>query len=63
MDEKYWTGVKEERQAEFLVYDFFPWTAVTELGVMSQTTENQVFQALARSTHRPLVSRKPHWYY
>jgi hypothetical protein len=27
MDRTYWSDVKEERQAEFLVKDFFPWTA------------------------------------
>jgi hypothetical protein len=36
MDVKYWTHwthVEEERQAEFLVHDFFPWTAVEAVGV------------------------------
>lgn len=63
MNEKYWTEVKEERQAEFLVYGLFPWTAITEIGVMTQNTESRVFQALARCNYRPLVRRTPDWYY
>lgn len=63
MGERYWSEVKEERQAEFLVYGFFPWTAVTEVAVMSQATANLAFQALSSSAHRPLVTQKPAWYY
>ncbi len=63
MNERYWTEVKEERQAEFLVYGFFPWTAVTEVAVRSQATAERAFQALSSSAHRPLVTQKPDWYY
>jgi hypothetical protein len=63
MGERYWSEVKEERQAEFLVYGFFPWTAVTEVAVMSQATANLAFQALSSSAHRPLVTQRPDWYY
>lgn len=58
-----WPAVREERQAEFLVYGFFPWTAVIEVAVMSQSTESRVIQALSGSPHRPLVTRRPAWYY
>lgn len=60
---QHWPAVKEERQAEFLVYGLFPWTAVTEVAVMSQATGNRAFQALSGSAHRPLVTQRPDWYY
>ena len=63
MHKRYWSEVKEERQAEFLVHAFFPWTAVTEIAVMSQTTEAKVRQAIAAASHQPAVTIRPEWYY
>ncbi len=63
MDKTYWTDVAEERQAEFLVHEFFPWTAVAEIGVMSNTAETKVKTAMAGSSHRPSVTVRPEWYY
>lgn len=63
MGQKYWSEVKEERQAEFLVHEFFPWTAVAEIAVMSTITEAKVQQALGGAGHRPGVTVRPEWYY
>jgi len=63
MNEKYWTGVKEERQAEFLVYEFFPWTAITKIGTMTPAAEAKTIQALAKSTHKPMIAIERDWYY
>lgn len=63
MDVKYWSQVKEERQAEFLVHDFFPWTAVEAVGVWGQATATKVHQAMRAASHRPAVSVEREWYY
>lgn len=63
MDLKYWTEVKEERQAEFLVHEFFPWKAVTEVAVMTDELKLAVEQALQDHQHKPLVSVRRNWYY
>lgn len=63
MGQKYWSEVKEERQAEFLVHEFFLWTAVAEIAVMSTITEAKVQQALGGAGHRPGVTVRPEWYY
>ncbi|MBK6685930.1 MAG: DUF4433 domain-containing protein [Deltaproteobacteria bacterium] len=63
MGERYWSGVKEERQAEFLVYEFFPWTAVTEVGVMTPAAAQGSRAALAAAQHQPTVTIHPDWYY
>lgn len=60
---KYWTGVKEGKQAEFLVERSFPWHLVTRIGVKSHQTHGQVNQALTGSDHKPLVDIKSDWYY
>lgn len=63
MDEQYWSGVKEERQAEFLVREFFPWTAVGEVAVMTAAAAQRVQTALAGAQHRPVVTIHREWYY
>ncbi|MBT9560057.1 MAG: DUF4433 domain-containing protein [Myxococcales bacterium] len=56
-------AVKEERQAEFLVRQFFPWTAVSEVAVMTAAAAQRVQTALVAQEHRPVVSIRPQWYY
>jgi len=60
---QYWRDVKEERQAEFLVHDFFPWQAITEIGVMAPALAGRVTQLLSGASHRPPVAVRPGWYY
>lgn len=63
MAEKYWQKVKEERQAEFLVHEFFPWTAILGIGVKSGAVANRVEAILAGQPHQPRVVVRPGWYY
>ncbi len=63
MDETYWSKVREERQAEFLVHDFFPWTAVLGIGVHTPATEAKVQQILQGASHSPAVAVMRKWYY
>jgi len=55
--------VKEAKQSELLVRDFFPWTLVEQIGTHSTGVANQVAQLLAGTQHRPTVQRMPGWYY
>ena len=63
MNKAYWHEVKEERQAEFLVREFFPWTGVSEVAVKTAAVKQQVTVALQKAKHRPVVSVRPKWYY
>lgn len=59
----WWKDVKEERQAEFLVHDWFPWTCVEKIGVYNDAVAQRTRQAIAASTHRPAVEVEADWYY
>jgi ssDNA thymidine ADP-ribosyltransferase, DarT len=60
----YWAGdeeTKEKRQAEFLVYESFPWSGVEMIGVKDAVIAARV-QALLPSG-KPPVAIHPNWYY
>ncbi len=63
MDLDYWSEVREERQAEFLVHEFFPWTAVTEVATMTDAARARVQLELHGAAHQPSVTTRPAWYY
>ncbi|MFZ5443406.1 MAG: type II toxin-antitoxin system toxin DNA ADP-ribosyl transferase DarT [Myxococcota bacterium] len=63
MDLKYWSTVKEERQAEFLVRDFFEWSAVEAIGVQNEEAAGTVRGMIAGAPHVPPVTIHPDWYY
>jgi hypothetical protein len=66
MPREQWGGdqeVKERRQAEFLVYDWFPWTAVEHVGVQCREVLDEVGSLLSHQAHRPTVAVEPSWYY
>ena len=54
--------VKEGKQAEFLLYDSFPWELVEHIGVHNAGIEAQVRKAL-NGVARPTVRVEPTWYY
>jgi hypothetical protein len=56
-------GVKEGKQAEFLVRGFFPWTLVRRIGVRSRAIATCVAGVITASAHRPTVELRPDWYY
>ena len=61
-----WGGdqeVKEKRQAEFLVHDWCPWSAIEIIGVMDREIAAQVEAAVAGAAHRPRVEVHRDWYY
>lgn len=53
---------KRKKQAEFLVYRFFPWTLVTRIVVVDSATQSQA-QGLLTGSHLPVVSIDSSWYY
>jgi hypothetical protein len=58
-----WKDCREQKQAEFLLEEQFPWTLVEAVGVYSQAQVQQVSTALNSTTHRPPVSVQRNWYY
>ena len=57
------TEIKEKRQAEFLLHDCCPWTAITAIGVINDTIAQQVINILAAVDHKPQVTVQRDWYY
>lgn len=57
-----WKDCRDQKQAEFLLEDQFPWSLVEEIGVYSQVQYQQVSTALTAATQRP-VSVQRNWYY
>jgi hypothetical protein len=59
----YWADdeIKERRQAEFLVHDRFPWSAVEEIGVRSATVAAKVRSLVSGGV--PSVAIRQRWYY
>jgi hypothetical protein len=55
--------IKEGKQAEFLIYQSFPWNLVDQVGVYSRVVGQQVVRAMQGADHRPLVEVKRDWYY
>jgi len=55
--------VKEGKQAEFLLYEAFPWHLVEAMGVRNPAIQTKVSAVLRGAFHRPPVSVQPTWYY
>lgn len=56
-------GLKEGKQAEFLLEQRFPWHLIERIGVKSAAVYGQVVNALPAHGHRPTVVVLPDWYY
>lgn len=61
---RYWNdpAVKEKKQAEFLVHDFFPWDCFHEIGVINSAVREQVLDLLGNAA-QPTVNVRQAWYY
>jgi hypothetical protein len=55
--------VKENKQAEFLVYESFPWGLVEGIGVRDASVAERVRGTLSGATHIPPVTVERAWYY
>lgn len=66
MRRRQWGGdpdLKERRQAEFLVHEWCPWSAISEVGVMDAAGAQQAAAALAGYPHAPAIVVHRDWYY
>lgn len=54
---------KRRKQAEFLIRDRCPWTAISHIVVRSQKRAKQVTGIIAHLPHQPRVVVAPLWYY
>jgi len=66
MDRTQWGGdsdVKERRQAEFLVHEWLPWSAIRGVATRTRETANRVRAILAGHEGSPAVTVEPGWYY
>lgn len=65
VDARYWSDptIKERKQAEFLVYQKFPWTAFGAIGVANRRVAGAVGELLGSHVHCPKLVVKPDWYY
>jgi len=69
MSARYWNDTNEDpdrkrrRQAEFLVKDRFPIDLIDFIGVCTSVAEREVRDVLQGSGIKPVVMRKPDWYY
>jgi len=55
--------VKEGKQAEFLMYESFPWELIEHIGTMDPGMKVQTEQAIRSAGHKPLVNVRRRWYY
>jgi hypothetical protein len=55
--------IKEGKQAEFLMFDVFPWTLINQIGAINSTIGGQVETALTNAEHKPIVTVEPTWYF
>lgn len=58
-----WSGRSQEKQAEFLVEDFFPFSAISTIGCHSPQIANQVAAMMNTLPNAPRVEHRPTWYY
>ena len=55
--------VKEGKQAEFLVYDVFPWQLVEKIGIFDRQIRRQVVTVLQGAAYKPVVQVEQSWYF
>ena len=60
-----WKGLTHQKQAEFLVKDFVPWSAVEMIGCHDEAAASAVRDVLAHgnASHIPRIEVKRSWYY
>lgn len=54
---------KRRKQAEFLVYNSFPWHWTESMGVIDRATARRVQDILADCDHKPRIRVEKKWYY
>jgi hypothetical protein len=57
------SNVKEGKQAEFLMYETYPWSLVRRIGTCDKIAADSATEALKGIRHQPVVSVETGWYY
>ncbi len=55
--------IKEGKQAEFLLFNIFPWTLIEKVGTIDPAIASRVRTALAIADHKPEIEIEPNWYF
>ena len=73
LDEVHWAAVQandfrrpemmEGKQAEFLLFESFPWSLVEGIGVLNEKARSEVQISLTPTDYKPPVSLEPEWYF
>ena len=69
INSKYWFDSirdddrKRRKQSEFLVFEFFPWDLISEIGVINHDIYNKVTAIIKDCSHQPAITIHPEWYY
>ena len=58
-----WAGMTHQKQAEFLVADRLPWTAIRTIACHNTNTARRVKELIRTTPHQPVIMVKPDWYY
>jgi len=56
-------AVKEAKQAEFLMFNWFPWHLVERIGVFDQNIQKVATHHIGSGTHQPPVRVENGWYF
>jgi len=56
-------SIKEDKQAEFLMYELFPWHLIEKIGVYDNQIAKKVRRIIAGTEHGPNVTIARGWYY
>lgn len=59
----YWAGVRDAKQAEFLLERSFPWHLVARVGCRSWAVQREVSRLLMTADAQPPVEVRSDWYY
>lgn len=63
IDAEQWQRCRDQKMAEFLMHEGFPWNLVRGIGVHSEAIGRRAMAAFGTSAHRPRVKVKRDWYY
>jgi hypothetical protein len=55
--------IKEGKQAEFLMFDFFPWELIEKIGTFNNTIVPMIQNILTGIKHQPMISVERNWYF
>jgi hypothetical protein len=54
---------KDGKQAEFLLFNVFPWTLIEKVGTINSAFASKIQTTLAIADHQPAITVEPSWYF